>query len=148
MKGEFKKLLLSEFGSIKYQNMLMSAKKNDDSEIICSDVVIIMLDILLNKSNSEIENMTQRLYDTLLTAYKKSRGFTPLLISSVITFLFVLFLKPESPLNAVFPVIILFILFIKAVEIILNRYCYFDARIILSYKVSLDIVHCLRKQTS
>ncbi len=146
MKGEFKKLLLSEFGSSKYENMLIEIRKNDDGEIICSNIVINMLDILLNKSSNEIENMTQRLYDTLRIAYKKSRGFMPLLLSSLITLLLVVFLKPESPLNTLFPAIIIILLIIKAAEIILNRYCYMDARLILSYKVSLDIVNYLREK--
>lgn len=148
MKGEFKKLLLSEFGSSKYENMLIEIKKDDDGEIICSNIVINMLDILLNKSSSEIENMTQRLYDTLQIAYKKSRGFLPLLLSSLITLGFVIFLKPEPPLNTVFPAIIIILLIVKAVEIILNRYCYMDARLILSYKVSLDIVNYLKKKNN
>ncbi|MGN0165807.1 MAG: hypothetical protein ACI39R_06460 [Lachnospiraceae bacterium] len=141
MKGEFKRLLLMEFGRNNYRffvTQLLNEKAQD--EVLCVPVIRIMMKSLLTRSNEELEKMENRLNEAMLISYKICRGFIPYLLCSFCTIILIHIFTSNNFITFLSATLIALCLGIRLTQYVINKYCYIDARLILSYKVSLDIV--------
>ncbi len=140
MKGEFKRLLLKEFGRTNYKyfvSQILADKESDD--ILSIPVIKSMTKALVLKSNGELDLMETRLNETMITSYHICRGFVPYLLSSILVVMLIQFIVGTNLILFISAVSVLICLSLRLAQYIINKYCYIDARLILSYRISLDI---------
>lgn len=140
MKGEFKRLLLKEFGRTNYKyfvSQILADKESD--EILSVPVIKSMTKSLVLKSNGELSLMEERLNEAMLSSYHICRGFIPYLLSSVLVVMLIQFIVGTNVILFISAASVLVCLSLRLTQYIINKYCYIDARLILSYRISLDI---------
>lgn len=141
MQGEYKKLLLHEFGQSRYRYFVTQAANiQSTDEILSVPVIRIMIRTLLDKSDSELKQMETRLNEALLISYRICQGFIPYLVCSILSIIFIKFITANTEVTIISIIGILLCLTTRMVQYSINKFCYVDARLILSYKVSLDMV--------
>lgn len=147
MKGEFKRLLLREFGRNNYRyfvTQILNDKSAD--EILSVPVIKIMMKSLLARSNEELDMMENRLNETMLVSYKICKGFLPYLFCSLLSVVFIQLISDNFGINLISVSLICLCLGIRLLQYLINKYCYVDARLILSYKISLDIAKKISRE--
>lgn len=149
MQGEFKRLLLKEFGRNNYKffvTQILNDKSTD--EILSIPVIRIMMKSLLTRSDEELNKMEHRLNETMLISYKISRGFVPYFLCSLLAVIFIQVISTNMIIMLLSIFLVSLCLGARLTQYVINKYCYVDARLILSYKVSLDITKTLLKKES
>lgn len=147
MKGEFKRLLLREFGRNNYRyfvTQILNEKSTD--EILSVPVIKIMMKSLLARSNEELDMMESRLNEAMLISYKICKGFFPYLLCSLLSVVFVQLISDNFGISLISISLICLCLGIRLLQYLINKYCYIDARLILSYKISLDIAKKISRE--
>ena len=140
MKGEFKRLLLKEFGKSNYKYYVSQILADKDSdEILSIPVIKSMTKALILKSNGELTLMETRLNETMISSYYICKGFVPYLLTSILVVMLIQFIVGTNLILFISAVSVLICLSLRLTQYIINKYCYIDARLILSYRISLDI---------
>lgn len=146
MKGEFKRLLLREFGRNNYRyfvTQILNDKSKD--EILSLPVIKIMMAMLMARSIEELDIMESRLDEAMLLSYKICKGFFPFLFCSILSIIIVQFVSNSFGISFVSISLITVCLIFRLFQFLINKFCYIDARLILSYKISLDIAKKVAK---
>lgn len=147
MKGEFKRLLLREFGRTNYRyfvTQMLNDKSKD--EILSVPVIKIMMKLLLSRSSEELDIMENRLNEAMLLSYKICKGFFPFLFCSILSVIVIQFVSDSFSISFISILLITVCLSVRLIQFLINKFCYIDARLILTYKVSLDIAKKVIKE--
>lgn len=147
MKGEFKRLLLREFGRTNYRcfvSQILSDKSKD--EILSLPVIKQMMNLLLLRSSNELDLMETRLNEAMLVSYKICKGFLPFFFCSLLSAVIVQAVSNSLEISLICTFLISLCLLARLVQFLINKFCYIDARLILTYKVSLDIARKINKR--
>ena len=145
MFNVLKKTLRSEFGQTKYEQYAQSIKKNireakkDNSEIF-NDIY----ESLQNKDEQKLEEMQERLNESLLNAFYVNKNYIGAFIAYLVAFVIIAsFVAQMYAIPLLLFISAMFL--VKTYEFLVNKFCYVDAHMVLIYKAVLDRIRAERR---
>ena len=146
MFNVLKKTLRSEFGQAKYEQYAKSIKQNiREAKTDNSEIFNDLYEILRKKDGKRLEEMQERLNTSLLDAFQVSRTYLWAFVCYLAAFAVI-----ASYVAQMYAVpLLLFIsamFLVKTYEFLVNKFCYVDAHLVLSYKSVLDKIRMERRR--
>ena len=145
MFNVLKKTLRSEFGQTKYEQYAQSIKQNireaktDNSEIF-NDIY----ESLQNKDEQKLEEMQERLNESLLNAFYVNKNYIGAFIAYLVAFVIIAsFVAQMYAIPLLLFISAMFL--VKTYEFLVNKFCYVDAHMVLIYKAVLDRIRAERR---
>ena len=145
MFNVLKKTLRSEFGQTKYEQYAQSIKqyireaKTDNSEIF-NDIY----ESLQNKDEQKLEEMQERLNESLLNAFYVNKNYIGAFIAYLVAFVIIAsFVAQMYAIPLLLFISAMFL--VKTYEFLVNKFCYVDAHMVLIYKAVLDRIRAERR---
>lgn len=145
MFNVLKKTLKQEFGYKKYEQYASSIKRGiRESKAYSTDIFDDIYNTIREKNEEDLNQMEQRLNESLLDAFHINRNYLGAFIAYLIAFVIIGSYAIQSV--AIPGMIVISILFlVKTFEFVVNKFCYIDAHMVLIYKSVLDRVLTERK---
>ena len=145
MFNVLKKTLRSEFGQAKYEQYAKSIKQNiREAKTDNSEIFNDLYESLRNRDEKRLEEMQERLNESLLDAFYVSRNYLKAFLAYLAAFVII-----ASYVIQMYAIpLLLFIsamFLVKTYEFLVNKFCYVDAHMVLIYKAVLDEVRAERR---
>lgn len=145
MFNVLKKTLRREFGQTKYEQYARSIKKNiKEAKTDNSEIFNDLYEILQDKDEQRLEEMQERLNNSLLDAFYVSRNYLKAFVAYLAAFVII-----ASYVIQMYAIpLLLFIsamFLVKTYEFLVNKFCYVDAHMVLIYKAVLDKIRAERR---
>lgn len=145
MFNVLKKTLKREFGYKKYEQYATSIKKGiRESKAYSTDIFNDIYNMIKEKNEEDLNQMQQRLNESLLDAFHINRNYMGAFIAYLIAF--AIMGSYAIQMVAIPGMLVISVLFLfKTYEFVVNKFCYIDAHMVLIYKSVLDRVLTERK---
>lgn len=148
MFNVLKKTLCKDLGQKKYEQYAQFIKQNlreartDNAEIF-NDIY----STLKNKDEKKLEEMQERLNESLLNAFYVNKNYVGAFIAYLVAFVMISGLVAQ--MYAVPLLLFISAMFLlKTYEFLVNKFCYVDAHMVLIYKSVLDRIREERRRTA
>ena len=148
MFNVLKKTLRKELGQKKYEQYAQFIKQNlreaktDNAEIF-NDIYVT----LKNKDEKKLEEMQERLNESLLNAFYVNKNYVGAFIAYLAAF--VMICSFVAQMYAVPLLLFISAMFlVKTYEFLVNKFCYVDAHMVLIYKSVLDRIRAERRMAA